>query len=251
MDAGVPISKPVAGIAMGLVTLDGDLAHGYKILTDIQSFEDFAGDMDFKVAGTRDGITAIQMDIKVKGLSVDLLREALVQAKKARLELLDTMQKAIPEPRKELAPNAPRITSIMIDPDKIREVIGKGGETIQKITKETGVEIDIEDSGLIMITATNQEAAKLAEEWIHRITYEPKIGDVFTGKVVKIMEFGAFVEIAPGKDGLVHISELADHRVEKVEDVVKEGDIIKVVLVDIDDKGRYKLSHKQALKMAN
>ncbi len=251
MDAGVPISKPVAGIAMGLVTLDGDLAHGYKILTDIQSFEDFAGDMDFKVAGTRDGITAIQMDIKVKGLSVDLLREALVQAKKARLELLDAIQAALPEPRKELAPNAPRITSIMIDPDKIREVIGKGGETIQKITKETGVEIDIEDSGLIMITATNQESAKLAEEWIHRITYEPKIGDVFTGKVVKIMEFGAFVEIAPGKDGLVHISELADHRVEKVEDVVKEGDIIKVVLVDIDDKGRYKLSHKQAMKLPN
>ncbi len=248
MDAGVPITKPVAGIAMGLVTYDGDLANGYKILTDIQSFEDFAGDMDFKVAGTRDGITALQMDIKVKGLSVDLLRQALAQAKKARLEILDEIQKVIPAPRAELAPNAPRITSIQIDPDKIREVIGKGGETIQKITKETGVEIDIEDSGLIMITATNQEAAKLAEEWINRITYEPKIGDIFTGKVVKIMEFGAFVEMAPGKDGLVHISELADHRVEKVEDVVKEGDIIKVKLVDIDEKGRYKLSHKQAMK---
>jgi len=248
MDAGVPIRKPVAGIAMGLVTYDGDLANGYKILTDIQSFEDFAGDMDFKVAGTKDGITAIQMDIKVKGLSVDLLREALAQAKKARLQVLDAIHEAIPEPRKELAPNAPRIISIQIDPDKIRDVIGKGGETIQKITKETGVEIDIEDSGIIMITSTNQEAAKLAREWIERITYEPKIGDIFTGKVVKIMEFGAFVEMVPGKDGLVHISELADHRVEKVEDVVKEGDIIKVKLIDIDDKGRYKLSHKQALK---
>lgn len=247
MDAGVPIKKPVAGIAMGLVTYDGDLANGYKILTDIQSFEDFAGDMDFKVTGTRDGITAIQMDIKVKGLSVDLLREALGRAKTARLQILDEIAKVLPEPRKELAPTAPRITSIMIDPDKIRDVIGKGGETIQKITKETGVEIDIEDSGLVMITATNQAAGKMAQEWIERITYEPKIGDVFTGKVVKIMEFGAFVEMVPGKDGLVHISELANRRVEKVEDVIKEGDIIKVKLIDIDNQGRYKLSHKQVL----
>lgn len=247
MDAGVPIKKPVAGIAMGLVTYDGDLANGYKILTDIQSFEDFAGDMDFKVTGTREGITALQMDIKVKGLSVDLLREALTRAKTARIQILDEIAKVLPAPRAELAPSAPRITSIMIDPEKIREVIGKGGETIQKITKETGVEIDIEDSGQIMITATNQESAKQALEWINRITYEPKVGDTFDGKVVKIMEFGAFVEIAPGKDGLVHISELADHRVEKVEDVVKEGDIIKVVLLDIDNQGRYKLSHKKAL----
>lgn len=247
MDAGVPIKKPVAGIAMGLVTYDGDLANGYKILTDIQSFEDFAGDMDFKVTGTREGITAIQMDIKVKGLSVDLLREALARAKAARLQILDEIAKVLPEPRAELAPTAPRITSIMIDPEKIRDVIGKGGETIQKITKETGVEIDIEDSGQIMITATNQESAKQALEWINRITYVPKIGDTFDGKVVKIMEFGAFVEIAPGKDGLVHISELADHRVEKVEDVVKEGDILKVKLIDIDNQGRYKLSHRLAV----
>jgi polyribonucleotide nucleotidyltransferase len=244
MDAGVPIARPVAGIAMGLVTYDGDLANGYKILTDIQGMEDFAGDMDFKVAGTRDGITALQMDIKVKGLSVELLRQALAQAKDARNQLLDTMFQALPESRKEMAPNAPRIISIQIDPDKIRDVIGKGGETIQKITKETGVEIDIEDSGLIMITAVSQEASKLAEDWIKRITYEPKIGDVFEGKVVKIMEFGAFVSIAPGKDGLVHISELADRRVERVEDVVKEGDVIKVKLMDIDNQGRYKLSHK-------
>ncbi len=250
MDAGVPIKKPVAGIAMGLVTYDGDLANGYKILTDIQGMEDFAGDMDFKVAGTSEGITALQMDIKVKGLSIDLLRQALVQAKKARKQILDAMLAVIPEPRKEMSPNAPRIISMQIDPDKIRDVIGKGGETIQKITKETGVEIDIEDSGLVMITAVNQEAAKLAQEWIGRITYEPQIGDVFTGKVVKIMEFGAFVEMVPGKDGLVHISELANRRVEKVEDVVKEGDIIKVKLIDIDAQGRYKLSHKATLPPA-
>lgn len=251
MDAGVPLKKPVAGIAMGLVTYDGDLANGYKILTDIQSFEDFAGDMDFKVAGTREGITALQMDIKVKGLSVDLLRQALAQAKTARGEILDAMLAVIPEARQEMSPYAPRIIAIQIDPDKIRDVIGKGGETIQKITKETGVEIDIEDSGLVMITAVNQDAAKLAQEWINRITYEPQVGDVFQGKVVKIMEFGAFVEIAPGKDGLVHISELANRRVEKVEDVVKEGDIIKVKLIDIDNQGRYKLSHRQAVENGN
>lgn len=250
MDAGVPLKKPVAGIAMGLVTYDGDLANGYKVLTDIQSFEDFAGDMDFKVAGTREGITALQMDIKVKGLSVDLLRQALAQAKTARGQILDSMLAVIPETRQEMSPYAPRIIAIQIDPDKIRDVIGKGGETIQKITKETGVEIDIEDSGLVMITAVNQEAGKLAQDWINRITYEPQVGDVFQGKVVKIMEFGAFVEIAPGKDGLVHISELANHRVEKVEDVVKEGDIIKVKLIDIDNQGRYKLSHRQAVDNA-
>lgn len=247
MDAGVPISSPVAGIAMGLVTYDGDLANGYKILTDIQGMEDFAGDMDFKVAGTREGITALQMDIKVKGLSVDLLREALTKAKVARGKILDSMAAALAAPRTELSPHAPRITAIKIDPEMIRMVIGKGGETIQKITKETGVEIDIDESGIVMITAHDQVSGKAAEEWIHRITYEPTVGDVFTGKVVKIMEFGAFVEIAPGKDGLVHISELANTRVEKVEDVVKEGDMIKVKLLEIDSQGRYKLSHKATL----
>ncbi len=247
MDAGVPIKKPVAGIAMGLVTYDGDLANGYKILTDIQGMEDFAGDMDFKVAGTRDGITALQMDIKVKGLSIELLREALEKAKIARIQLLDEMQKALPEPRKELAPNAPRITTIKIDPEQIKDIIGRGGETIQKITKETGVEIDIEQTGLVMITATDQEAGKKAEEWIKKLVYEPEIGDIFEGKVVKIMEFGAFVEIAPGKDGLIHISEIANERVNKVEDFLKEGDIVKVKLMDIDTQGRYKLSRKALL----
>ncbi len=245
MDAGVPIKSPVAGIAMGLVTKDGDLANGYKILTDIQSYEDFCGDMDFKVAGTREGITAIQMDIKVKGLSVDLLREALAQAKKARNEVIDAIEKEIPGPRTEMSNNAPRITAIKINPEKIRDVIGKGGETIQKITKETGVQIDIDDSGLVMVTAVNQEDGKKAQEWIEKITYEPKVGDVFDGPVVRVTDFGAFVEITPGKDGLVHISELANHRVEKVEDVVKEGDVIKVKLMAVDDQGRYKLSHKE------
>lgn len=247
MDAGVPIKSPVAGIAMGLVTYDGDLANGYKILTDIQGMEDFAGDMDFKVAGTREGITALQMDIKVKGLSVDLLREALSKAKAARGSILDVMNAAIPAARTEMSKYAPRITSIKIDPEMIRTVIGKGGETIQKITKETGVEIDIDDTGLVMITALSQESGKAAEEWIRRLTYEPKVGDVFTGKVVKIMEFGAFVEMAPGKDGLVHISELSTARVNKVEDVVKEGDMLKVKLLEVDSQGRYKLSHKATL----
>ncbi len=248
MDAGVPIRKPVAGIAMGLVTYDGDLANGYKILTDIQGMEDFAGDMDFKVAGTRDGITALQMDIKVKGLSIDLLREAMARAKKARVEVLDAMDSVIAAPRPELSPNAPRITSMMIDPEKIAEVIGKGGETIKKIVKETGVEIDIEQTGLVLITAHTQEAGKAAEEWIKRITYVPQVGEVFTGEVVKITEFGAFVEFLPGRDGLVHISELAHQRVNRVEDVVKVGDKIKVKLLEIDPQGRYKLSHKAMLE---
>ncbi|MCC6643499.1 polyribonucleotide nucleotidyltransferase [Candidatus Peregrinibacteria bacterium] len=247
MDAGVPISKPVAGIAMGLVTYDGDLANGYKILTDIQGMEDFAGDMDFKVAGTRDGITALQMDIKVKGLSVDLLREAMGRAQKARNEVLDAMDAVISTPRAELSPNAPRITSLMIDPEKIADVIGKGGETIKKIIKETGVDIDIEQTGLVLITATTQEAGKMAEEWVKRLTYEPQVGEIFTGKVVKTTEFGAFVEFLPGRDGLVHISELDNKRIAKVEDVVKVGDTIKVKLIEVDSQGRYKLSHKAVL----
>ncbi len=247
MDAGVPLKKPVAGIAMGLVTYDGDLANGYKILTDIQGQEDFAGDMDFKVAGTNDGITALQMDIKVKGLSLDLLREALSRAKTARQALLESMQQALPAARPELSPNAPRITTIKIDPEKIRDVIGKGGETIQKIIKETGVEIDIEDSGLVLVTALNQEAGKAAEEWIKKIVWQPEVGDVFEGKVVRITDFGAFVEITPGKDGLVHISELDHKRVAKVEDVIKEGELVKVKLLEIDSQGRYKLSRKALL----
>ncbi|MBI2638339.1 polyribonucleotide nucleotidyltransferase [Candidatus Peregrinibacteria bacterium] len=251
MDAGVPIKRPVAGIAMGLITSDDfDGKRGtYKILTDIQGMEDFAGDMDFKVAGTIDGITALQMDIKVKGISIDIMREALQRAHKARSQILEEMLKVLPEPRKEMSQYAPLITSVRIQPEQIREVIGKGGETIQKITAETGCEIDIEQDGLVMITAPNQEKGRMAEEWIKKITYIPKVGDVFEGKVTRLMEFGAFVEITPGKDGLVHISQLDHQRVNRVEDVCKIGDMMKVKLVEVDDQGRLNLSRKALLPL--
>lgn len=249
MDAGVPIVRPVAGIAMGLITSDDfDGKKGvYKILTDIQGLEDFAGDMDFKVAGSAEGITALQMDIKVKGISIEIMGEVLARAKKGRLTILDEMKKIIPAPRDHLSPYAPLITTLKILTEQIREVIGKGGETIQKITLETGCEIDIEQDGLVTITAPNQEKGKLAEDWIKRITYIPKVGDVFEGKVTRVMEFGAFVEFAPGKEGLVHISQLDHRRVNRVEDVVKIGDTVKVKLVEVDDQGRYNLSRKATL----
>jgi polyribonucleotide nucleotidyltransferase len=248
MAAGVPIKKPVAGIAMGLIVKDkANASAGYKILTDIQGMEDFAGDMDFKVTGTRDGINALQMDIKAKGLSIDIMREALQKAQEARFFLLDEMAKVIPAPRTELSQYAPLIITIQIHPDQIREVIGKGGETIQKITGECGVEMDIEDSGLVMITAPDQESGQRAYEWVNKITYIPKAGEEFDGEVVKIMDFGAFVQFLPGKDGLVHISELEHHRVEKVEDVVKLGDKVKVKLMEVDGQGRYNLSRKALL----
>lgn len=242
MCAGVPLKKPVAGIAMGLVSNpeNGD----YKILSDIQGMEDFAGDMDFKVAGTKDGITALQMDIKIKGLSLDLMRKALAQAHEGRTFILDSMNAVLPEARKKLSKYAPLIMNITIDPELIRVVIGKGGETIQKITKECGVEMDIADEGIVTITAPDQISGEKAVEWVKKLTYVPKVGDVFDGKVVKIMEFGAFVEMTPGKDGLVHISELDNKRVNKVEDVVKLGDIIKVKLMKVDDQGRFNLSRK-------
>jgi polyribonucleotide nucleotidyltransferase len=219
MCAGVPLKKPVAGIAMGLVSNpeNGD----YKILSDIQGMEDFAGDMDFKVAGTKDGITALQMDIKIKGLSLDLMRKALAQAHEGRTFILDSMNAVLPEARKKLSKYAPLIMNINIDPEMIRVVIGKGGETIQKITKECGVEMDIADEGIVTITAPDQVSGEKAVEWVKKLTYVPKVGDVFEGTVVKVMEFGAFVEMTPGKDGLVHISELDTKRVNKVEDVVK------------------------------
>jgi polyribonucleotide nucleotidyltransferase len=242
MAAGVPIKKPVSGIAMGLVS-DPETG-AYKILSDIQGMEDFAGDMDFKVTGTRDGITALQMDIKVKGLSMDIMREALQQANEGREFILQKMLEVIPEPRKVMSKYAPLIMNKQIDPDMIRLVIGKGGETIQKITAECECEIDIADEGLITITAPDQERGNKALEMIEKITYVPKVGDVFEGKVVRLMDFGAFVEIVPGKDGLVHISELDTKRVNKVEDVVKVGDTLKVKLIKIDDQGRLNLSHK-------
>lgn len=245
MACGVPIKSHVSAIAMGLVT-DGE--GKYKILSDIQGMEDFAGDMDFKVAGTKDGITALQMDIKIKGLSLDILREALDRAHTSRMEVMEEMIKTIPTPRTEKSKYAPMIMNIKIDPDKIREVIGKGGETIQGITKEWDVQIDIDDDGNVVITAPDQEKGNGAIKMIEKITYVPKIGDVFEGEVVRIMEFGAFVSITPAKDGLVHISQMANERVNKVEDVVKLGDKVKVKLMEIDDQGRYNLSMKALLE---
>ncbi|MBI5755029.1 polyribonucleotide nucleotidyltransferase, partial [Candidatus Peregrinibacteria bacterium] len=249
MDAGVPIKRPVAGIAMGLITDQSFQETGkgiYKILADIQGLEDFAGDMDFKVGGTEQGITALQMDMKVKGISLEIIREALTEAKKSRLMVLEKMKETLAESRKELSKYAPLIISIRINPDQIREVIGKGGETIQKITEENGVEIDIEDDGLVMITAPNQEKGQKALQIIKNITYVPKVGEVFDGTVTRIMEFGAFVEFLPGKEGLVHISNIAPQRINRVEDVLKVGDKVRVKLFQIDDQKRNNLTIKDA-----
>ncbi len=242
MDAGVPIIKPVSGIAMGLIT-DGD---NFIVLSDIQGAEDYAGDMDFKVAGTADGITALQMDIKVKGITPAIMTEALAQAKTGRAHILTKMLEVLPEPRPELAPHAPRITKLMINPEKIREVIGKGGETINRIIAETGVEIDIEDSGLVMIASSDAEAAERAVKIIQGLVVEPEVGQIYTGTVVKLMEFGAFVNVMPGRDGLVHVSQIADHRVEKVSDELEVGDKVKVKLMEVDAQGRLNLSIKAA-----
>jgi polyribonucleotide nucleotidyltransferase len=248
MDAGVPIKSHVAGIAMGLISQDGDLSKKHVLLTDIQGAEDFAGDMDFKSAGTRKGITAIQMDIKVKGLTSKFLAEVLNQAKEARMKLLDCMESAIKEPRKELSPYAPRLTTLHINPEKIREVIGKGGEVINKIIAETGVEIDIEDDGTVVVAAVDGKAAEEAVAIINGIVAEPEVGKIYNGKVVKIMDFGAFVEFMPGKEGLVHISQIARERVNKVTDVLHEGQEVTVKLVEIDSQGRNNLSMKAAEK---
>lgn len=245
MDAGVPIKEPVSGVAMGLM-LDHENPKKFVILTDIQDAEDFAGDMDFKVAGTKKGITALQMDIKVKGISSDIMAKALEQAKEGRMHIMNEILKTLDKPRAEVSQYAPRITKITINPEKIREVIGKGGETIQKITAETGVEIDIEDSGLVLIYSEDESKAKAAKEWIESITAEAEIGKTYNGRVIKVMDFGAFVEIMPGQEGLVHISQFSDAHVDNIHDVVKEGDEFKVKLTEIDDKGRLNLSKKQA-----
>jgi polyribonucleotide nucleotidyltransferase len=247
MDAGVPIKSHVAGIAMGLMTIDGDLNKKHVILTDIMGAEDFAGDMDFKSAGTRSGVTAIQMDIKVKGLTIDFLREVMKRAHVARMEILDVMDSAIKEHRAELSQYAPRLTTLHINPEKIREVIGKGGEVINKIIADTGVEIDIEDDGTVVVAAVDGKAADEAVAIINGIVAEPEIGKVYDGRVVKIMDFGAFVEFMPGKEGLVHISQIANERVEKVTDVLKEGQEVKVKLTEIDSQGRNNLSIKATL----
>ncbi len=246
MDAGVPLKAPVSGIAMGLMLDDKGTPY---ILSDIADAEDFAGDMDFKTAGTEKGITALQMDMKVHGLPVDILKQALMQGRDGRAEILRHMLETIPEPHTELSPYAPRVESIQINPEKIREVIGKGGETINKIIAETGAEIDIKDDGTVFIASPNKESIDGAIQWIKNITAEPEVGTVYENcRVVSVLDFGAFVEILPGKEGLVHVSEMRDERVEKPSDVVKEGDKVTVKLVAIDDRGRLVLSMKQAKK---
>ena len=246
MDAGVPIKAPVAGIAMGLV-IDEETSQ-YKVMTDIQGMEDHLGDMDFKVAGTREGITALQMDIKVKGISREIMAQALEQAKVARYQILDVIEACIPEPRAELSPYAPRLTTMQIDPDKIGAVIGSGGRTIRSIQDETGVKIDIDDDGTIVIAAADGQAAEEAERRISTLVEEPEIGKTYTGRVVRTTAFGAFVEFLPGQDGLVHISQLASHRVPSVEDVVQVGDEVLVMVIDIDPEGKVRLSRQAVLE---
>jgi polyribonucleotide nucleotidyltransferase len=243
MDAGVPIKAPVAGVAMGLVT-DGDR---FAILSDIAGQEDHYGDMDFKVAGTQNGITALQMDIKIKGLKRQIVEEALEQAREGRLHILEKMSEALEEPRPNISPYAPRIFTIQIPKDKIRDVIGSGGKTIRGIIEETGCKVDVEDSGRVSIASTDEASAMRAIEIIEGLTKDAEIGQMYRGKVRRIEAYGAFVEILPGKDGLVHISELAPYRVRETTDVVKEGDIIPVKVIAIDPMGKIKLSRKQAL----
>ncbi len=240
MDAGVPLKRPVSGIAMGLM-MDGDTPY---VLSDIADAEDFAGDMDFKITGTEKGVTAMQMDMKVHGLPVEVLRKAVEQSKPGRAHILEHMLTTIATPRPELSPYAPRIEKIKINPDKIGAVIGKGGEVINKITSETGAMIDIKDDGLITVASPDGESIERALEWIRGLTEEPEVGRIYTGKVVSIKDFGAFVNILPGTDGMLHISQLSDKRVEKVTDVLKEGQMVKVKLDAIDEKGRLSLTMK-------
>ncbi|MBR0283627.1 MAG: polyribonucleotide nucleotidyltransferase, partial [Selenomonadaceae bacterium] len=244
MQAGVPIKRPVSGVAMGLVK-DGE---HYTILTDIQGMEDALGDMDFKVAGTTEGVTAIQMDIKIAGITREILSSALAQAKRGRSFILGKMLEVIDKPAAELSPYAPRVTTLKIDVDKIRDVIGTGGKVVKKIIDETGVAVDIHEDGNIFITSTDAEGMARAVQMIEDIVREVEVGEIYTGKVTRIMKFGAFVEVLPGKEGLCHISQLANRRVEKVEDVVQIGDQLTVKVVEIDDKGRINVSHKATLQ---
>jgi len=238
MDAGVPLKSPVAGIAMGLIKEKA----GFIVLSDILGDEDHLGDMDFKVAGTEQGITALQMDIKIDGITEEIMQVALGQANEGRKHILGEMAKALSAPRTSVGKTAPRITSMTIPKDKIREVIGSGGKVIREICETTGAKIDIEDDGTVRIAATSEEAGKKAYDWIYSIVAEPEIGKIYTGKVVRVVDFGAFVNFMGPKDGLVHISELADHRVAKVEDVVQEGDSVKVKVLDMDNRGKIRLS---------
>lgn len=247
MDAGVPIKKPVSGIAMGLIEgINEDGTSRYAILSDIQGMEDFLGDMDFKVTGTPDGVTALQMDIKVHGLSREILEQALNQAKEGRAHILENMLEELPEPRKELSPYAPRVIFMRVDPDKVRLVIGPGGKTVNRIVEETGVKIDISDDdvGKICIYSEDMAGAEAAKREIELITKDVEVGEVYTGTVKRIMNFGAFIEILPGKEGLLHISKMANHRVEKVEDVMNIGDKVEVKVIEIDNQNRINLVRK-------
>jgi polyribonucleotide nucleotidyltransferase len=241
MDAGVPVKAPVAGVAMGLIK-EGD---EFAVLTDILGDEDHLGDMDFKVAGSEDGITALQMDIKIEGITREIMEKALEQANAGRLFILGEMNKVISQPRAEMSDYAPQMISMKIDPDKIRDVIGKGGATIRSITEETGASIDIDDDGNIKIASPDRDAADAARKSIELITAEVEVGTIYEGKVARLMDFGAFVNILPGKDGLVHISQICEERVEKVSDKLSEGDVVKVKVLEIDRQGRIRLSMKE------
>jgi polyribonucleotide nucleotidyltransferase len=240
MDAGVPIAAPVAGVAMGLILED----YGYEVLTDILGDEDHLGDMDFKVAGTEKGITSLQMDIKVAGITEEIMKVALERAHTGRMHILGEMNKAMDAPRGEVGKNAPRIVQIQIPTDKIRDVIGTGGKVIREIVEKTGAKVNVEDDGTVKVASANAEAIEAAVKWIKSLTSEPEVGQIYEGKVVKVMEFGAFVNFFGAKDGLVHVSQLARERVEKPGDVVKEGDTVKVKLLGFDDRGKVRLSMK-------
>ncbi|MFZ2390550.1 MAG: polyribonucleotide nucleotidyltransferase [Minisyncoccales bacterium] len=252
MDGGVPIKNPISGIAMGLMMeMNNNKStedKKYLVLTDVQGEEDHYGDMDFKAAGTKNGITALQMDIKVRGITYQIMKDALEQSKKARIQILAKMMETLPEPRKELSPNAPRIYIIKIRPDQIGDVIGTGGKIINEIIDECGVLIDIEETGEVFVTAENEASAQKALEWIKNLTKEVAVGELYQGKIKRILEFGAFAEILPGQEGMIHISQLAKERVNKVTDVVKVGDVVPVKVISIDEQGRINLSLKEARK---
>ncbi len=250
MDGGVPISSPVAGIAMGLITDENDI-NNYAVLTDIQGAEDHSGDMDFKVAGTREGVTALQMDIKVKGITFEIMKQALEQARIARLQILDNMEATIAASRDDLSEYAPRMLSLKVPTDKIGAIIGPGGSVIRGMIEEFGVTIDVQDDGTVVVGSPDRENAEKAEAAINALTKDVEVGDKYTGRVVRIMPFGAFVQILPGKDGMVHISELAQHRVPDVESVVNIGDELEVMVINIDGMGRIDLSHRALLEESN
>ena len=245
MAAGVPIKKQVAGIAMGLIAENGK----YEILTDIQGLEDHYGDMDFKVAGTREGVTALQMDNKAGGINREILTKALRQANKARVQLLDIMDEVISEPRSDVAEVAPKITTLQINPEKIRDVIGKGGAVIRSLVQTSGAKIDIDDNGVVSIAAVNNESAQIAIKLIQDIVREVEVGENYVGTVTRLMTFGAFVELLPGKEGLLHISEVSDHRIPKIESALNVGDKVLVTVKEIDDMKRVNLSRKRLLSM--